>query len=85
MPQVPIPPPRVPPLPIAQLVHSIPADPPVEQNAYDKVSKAGSKGGLPMEIVAAAQLIYQHPQVPPQPGGASQQGLKPGWGGQGTI
>ena len=80
--QPPMPPPRVPQLPIAQLIQKMPSNPPPETNAYDNPAKAGDKGGLPLEICAFAQSVYMHPQM--QPGGASGAvGLEPGWGGKG--
>jgi len=75
------PPPRVPKLPVAQLLQKLPAEPARDKDAYNTPSKAGDKGGLPMEICAFAQTMYTMPQIhdnKPNPA----MGLQPGWGGQ---
>ena len=72
---------RVPSLPIAQLLHQIPNLPDPADNAYLKKSKSGKKGGLPIEIVAAAQDVYT--KTSPQPGNGGPAPLQGGWGGAG--
>jgi len=81
--QPPMPPPRVQPLPIAQLIDKLPGTPEPGGSAYDKQYESGEKGGLPLEIVAFAQGLYIMPQIPPA--GQKPQPLapQPGWGGMG--
>lgn len=79
----PMPPPRVPPLPIAQLLNKLPGTPGPNESAYDSKYEAGSKGGLPMEIVAFAQGMYVPPHLPPPTGAPPPISPQPGWGGQG--
>lgn len=74
--------PRVPNLPVAQLLQKLPGTPAPEKNAYDAPIKDGDKGGLPMEICAFAQTVYVRPQVQPGPPNPAM-ALQPGWGGQG--
>lgn len=83
--QPPAPPPRVPPLPLAQLLQAAPSAPPPNQDAYSRPVNVTEKGGLPLEICAFAQGIYaanQHQHQLPQQKQDSK-ALQPGWGGQG--
>lgn len=77
-----IPQPRIPKLPVAQLLQKIPAEPDAGSNAYDAPAKEGEKGGLPMEICAFAQTMYAMPTVNNTNSGQGM-ALQPGWGGQG--
>ena len=76
------PPPRVPSLPIAQLLQKLPTRPDPSKNAYNATATDGDKGGLPMEICAFAQSMYTMPQMQGGKGGGAL-ALQPGWGGQG--
>jgi hypothetical protein len=80
--QPPAPPPRVAPLPIAQLINKLPGTPPPGHSAYDE-NHEEEKGGLPMEIVAFAQGLYIPPQVPPAGNQGQPLAPQPGWGGAG--
>jgi hypothetical protein len=77
------PPPRVQPLPIAQLINKLPGSPKIGESAYDRQFDPEDKGGLPMEIVAFAQSMYVPPQIPPSGKQGSSLSPLPGWGGQG--
>jgi hypothetical protein len=79
----PAPPPRVPPLPIAQLLNKLPGNPAPGESAYDSKYNPGEKGGLPMEIVAFSQTMYTVPQATPPKGPPPPMSPQPGWGGAG--
>jgi hypothetical protein len=49
--------PRVPALPVAQLLQKLPGMPAPDKNAYDTPVKDGSKGGLPMEICICSNCL----------------------------